>query len=90
MVAAGEAGGILDTILQRLSVYIEKIVKLRAAVRSALVYPVAVILIAVGVVWIILWKVIPTFATLFEGLRPAHSPPASPSPCRSSSAAGGG
>lgn len=68
MVAAGEAGGILDTILQRLSTYIEKIVKLRAAIRSALVYPVAVILIAVGVVWIILWKVIPTFATLFEGL----------------------
>jgi type IV pilus assembly protein PilC len=68
MVAAGETGGILDTILQRLSQYIEKIVKLRAAVRSALVYPVAVILIAIGVVWIILWKVIPTFATLFEGL----------------------
>jgi len=68
MVAAGEAGGILDTILQRLSVYIEKIVKLRAAVRSAMVYPVAVITIAIGVVWIILWKVIPTFATLFKGL----------------------
>jgi type IV pilus assembly protein PilC len=68
MVAAGEAGGILDTILQRLSQYIEKIVKLRGAVRSALVYPIAVILIAVGVVWVILWKVIPTFATLFEGL----------------------
>ncbi len=68
MVAAGEAGGILDTILQRLSTYIEKIVKLRSAVRSAMVYPIAVILIAVGVVWIILWKVIPTFATLFEGL----------------------
>ncbi len=68
MVAAGETGGILDTILQRLSQYIEKIVKLRAAVRSAMVYPAAVILIAVGVVWIILWKVIPTFATLFEGL----------------------
>jgi type IV pilus assembly protein PilC len=68
MVAAGEAGGILDTILQRLSTYIEKIVKLRSAVRSALVYPIAVILIAIGVVWIILWKVIPTFATLFEGL----------------------
>jgi type IV pilus assembly protein PilC len=68
MVAAGEAGGILDTILQRLSTYIEKIVKLRSAIRSALVYPVAVILIAVAVVWIILWKVIPTFATLFEGL----------------------
>jgi type IV pilus assembly protein PilC len=68
MVSAGEAGGILDTILQRLAIYIEKIVKLRSAVRSALVYPVAVILIAIGVVWIILWKVIPTFATLFEGL----------------------
>jgi type IV pilus assembly protein PilC len=68
MVAAGEAGGILDTILQRLSQYIEKIVKLRAAVRSAMVYPTAVMVIAVGVVWIILWKVIPTFATLFEGL----------------------
>jgi type IV pilus assembly protein PilC len=68
MVAAGEAGGILDTILQRLSTYIEKIVKLRAAIRSAMVYPIAVITIAVGVVWVILWKVIPTFATLFEGL----------------------
>jgi len=68
MVAAGEAGGILDTILQRLAVYIEKIVKLRGAVRSAMVYPTAVILIAIGVVWVILWKVIPTFATLFEGL----------------------
>ncbi|HEX4825182.1 MAG TPA: type II secretion system F family protein [Candidatus Polarisedimenticolaceae bacterium] len=68
MVAAGEAGGILDTILQRLSQYIEKIVKLRSAVRSAMVYPVAVITIAIAVVWIILWKVIPTFATLFAGL----------------------
>ena len=68
MVRAGEAGGILDTILQRLSVYIEKIVKLRGAIRSAMVYPVAVIGIAILVVWIILWKVIPTFATLFEGL----------------------
>ena len=68
MVAAGETGGILDTILQRLSQYIEKIVKLRSAVRSAMVYPVAVIAIAIGVVGIILWKVIPTFATLFAGL----------------------
>jgi len=68
MIAAGEAGGILDTILQRLAQYIEKNVKLRGAVRSALVYPIAVISIAIMVVWIILWKVIPTFATLFEGL----------------------
>jgi type IV pilus assembly protein PilC len=68
MIAAGEAGGILDTILQRMSAYIEKRVKLQAAVRSAMIYPVAVITIAVGVVIIILWKVIPTFAALFEGL----------------------
>ena len=68
MIAAGEAGGILDTILQRLAVYIEKIVKLRRAVRSAMIYPVAVLTIAALVVAIILWKVIPTFAALFAGL----------------------
>ncbi len=68
MVAAGESGGILDTILQRLSGYIEKSVKLKSAVRSAMIYPVAVITIAVGVVTLILWKVIPTFAVLFTGL----------------------
>ncbi len=68
MIAAGESGGILDTILQRLSTYIEKRVKLQAAVRSAMVYPVAVITIAIGVVVVILWKVIPTFAMLFQGL----------------------
>ena len=66
MIAAGESGGILDTILQRLAAYIEKAVKLKAAVRSAMVYPVATI--AIGVVVIILWKVIPTFAMLFQGL----------------------
>ncbi|MGH9857903.1 MAG: type II secretion system F family protein, partial [Acidobacteriota bacterium] len=68
MIAAGEAGGILDTILQRLAVYIEKIVKLRRAVRSAMIYPIAVLAIAALVVAIILWKVIPTFAALFAGL----------------------
>src|SRR2546425_6709867 len=68
MIAAGESGGILDTILQRLAAYIEKRVKLQAAVRSAMIYPVAVITIAVGVVVVILWKVIPTFAMLFQGL----------------------
>jgi type IV pilus assembly protein PilC len=68
MVAAGEAGGILDTILQRLAAYIETAVKLKSQVRSALVYPVAVVTIAIIVVYIILWKVIPVFATLFEGL----------------------
>jgi type IV pilus assembly protein PilC len=68
MIAAGEAGGILDTILQRLSVYIEKAVKLRAQVRSAMIYPVAVITIAAIVVAVILLKVIPTFAALFTSL----------------------
>jgi type IV pilus assembly protein PilC len=68
MVAAGEAGGILDTILQRLSVYIEKAVKLSSQVKSALIYPVAVIAIAAIVVAVILLKVIPTFAALFTSL----------------------
>jgi len=68
MVAAGEAGGILDTILQRLSDHIEKAVKLRASVRKAMIYPVAVITIAVGVIWVILTFVIPVFASLFQSL----------------------
>jgi type IV pilus assembly protein PilC len=68
MVAAGEAGGILDTILKRLAVYIEKNVKLKGQVKSAMIYPIAVISIAVIVVAMILWKVIPTFAALFAGL----------------------
>jgi type IV pilus assembly protein PilC len=68
MIAAGEAGGILDTILQRLSVYIEKAVKLRQQVKAALIYPVAVIVIAAIVVAVILLKVIPTFAALFTSL----------------------
>jgi len=68
MVAAGEAGGILDNILQRLAVYIEKAAKLKSQVKSAMMYPVAVIGIAIAVVYVILWKVIPTFATLFESL----------------------
>src|SRR5436190_17399281 len=68
MVAAGEAGGILDTILQRLAQYIEKSVKLNAQVKAAMIYPVSVISIAVIVVTVILWKVIPVFAALFKGL----------------------
>jgi type IV pilus assembly protein PilC len=68
MIAAGEAGGILDTILKRLATYIEKNVKLKSQVKSAMVYPVAVIVIAAVVVGVILWKVIPTFANLFAGL----------------------
>jgi type IV pilus assembly protein PilC len=68
LVEAGETGGILDTILQRLSTYIEKNVKLKRAVQSALVYPVAVISVAALVITLLLWKVVPIFATLFAGL----------------------
>jgi type IV pilus assembly protein PilC len=68
MIAAGEAGGILDTILKRLATYIEKSVKLKGEVKSAMIYPIAVIVIATLVVGAILWKVIPTFAQLFSGL----------------------
>jgi type IV pilus assembly protein PilC len=68
MVEAGETGGILDTILQRLASYIEKNVKLKRAVKSALVYPVGVMTVAAGVITLLLWKVVPIFATLFTGL----------------------
>lgn len=65
MIAAGEAGGILDVILRRLASYIEKVVKLRSQVKSALIYPTSVLLIAAGVVFVILKWVIPVFAQLF-------------------------
>jgi type IV pilus assembly protein PilC len=68
MVEAGEAGGILDTILARISQYVEKAVKLRAAIKSALVYPVSVIVIALLVVGALLKFVVPIFANLFVGL----------------------
>jgi type IV pilus assembly protein PilC len=68
MVEAGETGGILDTILQRLSAYIEKNVKLKRAVKSAMVYPVAVLLVAVGVIILLLWKVVPIFTQLFMSM----------------------
>jgi type IV pilus assembly protein PilC len=68
MVEAGETGGILDTILQRLSSYIEKNVKLKRAVQSAMIYPIAVMSIAGGVIILLLWKVVPIFTQLFNGL----------------------
>jgi type IV pilus assembly protein PilC len=68
MVEAGETGGILDTILQRLSSYIEKNVKLKRAVKSAMIYPVAVLGIAGGVITLLLWKVVPVFVDLFNGM----------------------
>jgi type IV pilus assembly protein PilC len=69
MVEAGETGGILDTILQRLSAYIEKNVKLKRAVKSALIYPTVVLLVAAGVITLLLVKVVPIFANLFVSLE---------------------
>ena len=66
LVAAGEMGGILDTILQRLAVYIEKRVKLKRQVRSAMVYPTAVACIALGVLTVLLTFVIPAFQAMFR------------------------
>jgi len=68
MIEAGETGGILDIILQRLATYVEKAVRLRSAVKSALIYPVAVVGIAVVIVGALLKWVVPIFANLFAGL----------------------
>ena len=68
MMEAGEMGGILDTILQRLAAYVEKAVKLRAAVKSALIYPVSVVSLAFLIVGALLKWVVPIFANLFAGL----------------------
>lgn len=69
MVSAGEAAGILDVILQRLSVFAEKNVKLKRAVVSASVYPTIIISVAVVIVFVIMVWVIPVFSTLFESLN---------------------
>ena len=69
MIEAGETGGILDTILQRLAAYVEKAVKLKAAVKSALIYPVSVISIAVIIVGALLKFVVPIFVNLFASLQ---------------------
>jgi type IV pilus assembly protein PilC len=68
MIEAGETGGILDIILQRLATYVEKAVRLRSAVKSALIYPVAVVSMAVLIVGALLKWVVPIFANLFAGL----------------------
>src|SRR5438270_9568675 len=69
MIEAGETGGILDIILQRMAAYIEKTVKMRAAVKSALVYPVAVVSLAVLIVAGLLKFVVPIFIKLFDGMQ---------------------
>lgn len=68
LIAAGEAGGILDVILGRLSSYMEKAMKLKAQIKGAMTYPAAVLGISVGVVALLLLKVIPVFQKMFEGM----------------------
>jgi type IV pilus assembly protein PilC len=68
LINAGEAGGILDVILNRLSVYMEKAIKLKGKVKGAMTYPAATLVIALAVVILLLWKVVPVFQEMFEGV----------------------
>jgi type IV pilus assembly protein PilC len=68
LVRAGEAGGVLDTVLQRLATYLEKIENIKRRIKGAMVYPAVVITVAIIVVSIILIFVVPTFASLFKDL----------------------
>src|SRR5256712_9158015 len=68
MIQVGESGGVLDVVLQRLSVYIEKAAKLKGKVKGAMVYPLTIISVAVLVIIFMMIFVIPTFAKMFEGL----------------------
>ena len=68
LIAAGEAGGMLDVILERLSNYMEKALRLKRKVKGAMTYPIAVLVIAVSVVALLLLKVIPVFKKMFEGM----------------------
>jgi type IV pilus assembly protein PilC len=66
LVQAGEVGGIMDTILSRLATYIEKAMKLKSQVKGAMIYPIAILCVAFGVVTLLLWKVIPVFENMFK------------------------
>jgi type IV pilus assembly protein PilC len=66
LVDAGEKGGILDTILSRLALYIEKAMKLKSQVKGAMVYPISILIVAILVVVVLLWKVIPVFENMFK------------------------
>ena len=65
MIAAGEAGGILDTILRRLSAYMEKAARLKSKVKGAMTYPIVTLIIAGAVLAVILVFVIPVFEEMF-------------------------
>ncbi|NOZ00708.1 MAG: type II secretion system F family protein [Deltaproteobacteria bacterium] len=74
MVAAGEIGGVLDTILQRLAQYLEKSMRLKQKVKSALRYPTFVLIAAGGIMVVLLWKVIPSFAAIFKSVGNSSLP----------------
>jgi type IV pilus assembly protein PilC len=76
LVAAGEVGGILDTILNRLATYIEKAVKLRNQLKSAMYYPTGILVVAIGVIAVMLIKVIPTFEAMYKDMGNAELPAA--------------
>ncbi|NJM91080.1 MAG: type II secretion system F family protein, partial [Myxococcales bacterium] len=76
LVAAGEVGGILDAILERLATYIEKAVKLKAQLKSAMVYPIGILVVAIGVIAVMLVKVIPTFEKMYADFGNAELPAA--------------
>ncbi len=68
LVAAGEVGGILDTILNRLAMYIEKAVKLKGQLKSAMIYPIGILVVAIGVILVMMIKVIPTFEKMYRDM----------------------
>ncbi len=74
--AAGEVGGILDTILNRLAIYIEKAVKLKGQIKSAMFYPIGILVVAIGVIAVMLIKVIPTFEDMYKNMGNAQLPAA--------------
>jgi len=74
LVAAGELGGILDTILNRLAAYIEKYTKLKAKIKGAMKYPMTILVVSTLITAGLLWKVIPTFASLFKGMGKKELP----------------
>ncbi|MEZ4404037.1 MAG: type II secretion system F family protein [Kofleriaceae bacterium] len=74
LVGAGEVGGILDTILNRLAAYIEKSVKLKRQLKSAMIYPTSIMVIAMGVIAVMLGKVIPTFEAMYQNFDGAKLP----------------
>lgn len=74
LVAAGEVGGILDSILSRLAIYIEKAVKLKNQIKSAMFYPIGILVVAIGVIAVMLIKVIPTFEDMYRNMGNAELP----------------